>query len=656
MRGTGDGVSRPARRIARARLRRLPWLLFGFSFAAGALALVARANLFPLMSGDSDEPVYVYQARMLAQGHVTLAARLHAEFFYPWLFGQRGDRLFSQYQPGWPAVIAIAHLVGSERAALVFAAVSAVVATWCLAQELAPGSGAFAVVLLLISPMFVVQSGLYLPYLWSAALVTGALAGVVAGVKRPRKAPPLFVAGVLFGLALFTRPFDALIVAVVAGAYLLVALLRDGPGLRHAVPWALIGGLPFVLLTAVYNAHVTGSVVRFPLQAAERLDTFGFGIRKMALNQPTLDYTPHVALTSLARNVGSMSYWFAGSGLGLLLVIAAVVLHRRQREVWLVIAVIVVFPIAYFFWWATSLGDPGAADGLGPHYYLPAFTCLAVLGGWALRDLARRSRLLGALAIAAVLAGTLLMVSPVLHNGHVTTELQRAKANPLTAHSLSDAVVVMRADPSSYMLFDYPFLVGDPSLNSRVLYATDRGPDDAQLATLFPTRKLYQFVQRAEPGQSILHPSYIVEPMQVKTGSTVTLRFAATNTDSQRVIVAALKIDGRTVASQTLDQTARTGTVVPFEVVLDADASKRFGARPARLVANVGADSQVEVDVAFGPDIRRGRSTDVFERRYFVTRAGRQLAVQTPGLQYHRFDFGHLIWVRQNVGVHLIER
>ena len=108
--------------------------------AAGATALVAKAALFPFMSGDADEPVYVYQARMLAEGHVTLPVATHAEFFHPWLFGQRDGRLFSQYQPGWPAVIAVAHLFTNERIALVIAAVVAVVATWFLAREVSAGS------------------------------------------------------------------------------------------------------------------------------------------------------------------------------------------------------------------------------------------------------------------------------------------------------------------------------------------------------------------------------------------------------------------------------------------------------------------------------------------------------------------------------------
>src|SRR5947209_2993552 len=110
--------------------RRVPLPLVFVGLASGAAALVGRANLAPLMSGDADEPVYVYQARMLAQGHVTLPARVHAQFFHPWLFGQRDSRLFSQYQPGWPSVIALAHLLGDERVSLVIAAVAAVAATW----------------------------------------------------------------------------------------------------------------------------------------------------------------------------------------------------------------------------------------------------------------------------------------------------------------------------------------------------------------------------------------------------------------------------------------------------------------------------------------------------------------------------------------------
>ena len=280
-----------------------------------------------------------------------------------------------------------------------------------------------------------------------------------------------------------------------------------------------------------------------------------------------------------------MPHWFAGGGLGLLLALAAVVLHRRRREVWLLVAVVAVFPISYLFWWATDLAVSGVAKGLGPHYYIPTFSALAVLGGWALRDIARRSRALAGLGLAAVVAGSLFMAPTVLRNAHLTTQLQRAKASPLTSSSLTNAAVVMRADPASYMLLDYPFLVGDPSLNGRVLYAIDRGPASAMLAQLFPSRKLYQFVQLAQPGDSILEPTYGIEPLQVVSGQTLTLRFDATNTGNGPFVVATVRIAGRTVATQTLDRESHAGATEHFSVelvVLGANLPARSTQSPRR--------------------------------------------------------------------------
>ncbi|MDQ1386483.1 MAG: hypothetical protein QOG65_3862, partial [Actinomycetota bacterium] len=612
--------------------------------------------LFPLMSGDSDEPVYVYQGRMLTHGHTTLSAAMHAEFFHPWLFGRHGSRLFSQYQPGWPAVIALGHMLGDERVALAVAAIAAVVATWFLAQEIAPGSGGFAAVVLVLSPMFVVDAGLYLSYLWSAALVAGGLAGVLAGARTNRPAP-FCLSGALFGVAFLSRPFDAVIVAVVAAGYIVTVRWRDGPGTRVAVLWTAAGALPFLVLTALYNAHVTGNPFRFPLQAASRLDAFGFGTRAMAPGQPPLDYTPRAALSALVRNVGAVPLWFAGSGVGIVLAIAAVVMHRRRRETWVLVATIVVFPVGYFFWWATSLAASGAFTGLGPHYYVPAFVPLAVLAGWALRDLLRRSFALATIGMAAVIVGSLFMVPTILDNAHGTTALQRAKLAPFISARLTNAVVVMRTEPPrySFMLSGFPFLVDDPDRSGRVLYATDRGPGSADIVRRFPSRRLFQLVQRTEPGHALLQPSYVVEPLRIVTGPQVRLRFAATNVGPQPFVVATVTVDGRTVSTRTLATDSHAGATTQFDVVLGRGPVRLTSSARPTLVAAVTRDGEVRVDVGFGPDARRDHA-DVYERAYFVSRTVAGLAVQTPGLHYHRFVVDKVVWVRQNVGEHLAER
>jgi hypothetical protein len=381
----------------------------------------------------------------------------------------------------------------------------------------------------------------------------------------------------------------------------------------------------------------------------------------MAAGQPTIDYSPRVALNALARNVGAVPLWFAGGGVGVLLAVAAVVMHRRRRETWVLVATIAVFPVGYFSWWATSLAARGAFTGLGPHYYVPAFVPLAVLAGWALRDLLRRSFALVGVAGAAVVVGSLFMVPTILDNAHATTASQRAKLAPFTAARLTNAIVVMRTEPSrySYMLFDYPFLVDDPDQSGSVLYATDRGAATARLARQFPTRRLFQLVQRAEPGDALLRPSYVVEPLRIVSGTQVTLHFRTanpeTNKESQPFVVATVWVDGRMVATRTLATRSRAGATAAFDVVLGPAPVRLTSARPDTLVAQVARDGEVRVDVAFGPDARRDHA-DVYERAYFVTSTRGGLEVQTPGLQYHRFAIDRVVWVRQNVGARLAER
>src|SRR5262245_7284711 len=366
----------------------------GLAVAAGAIALLAKANLFPLLSGDADESVYIHQGRMLAEGHTKLAASTHALFFHPWLFGEHAGSLFSQYQPGWPAVIGSAHVLGSERAALVVAAAGAALAVWWLAREVEPRAAPYAAILFIVSPIFIIHSGLFLAYLWTTALVAGGTAAALAGI-RTRHWLPFVACGVLFGGAQLTRPFDALLVAVPVVVYVAIALWGNWPAFGRAALFLALGIAPLLLATLVYNAHITGSPTKFPLQAAEHLDTFGFGSRRMAPTEPVLHYTRHEAYRSFRKNTNMIPSWFAGGFLGLALALGAVVVHWRQGKAWLLVAMAAVVPLAYITWWATSLAAGTGAGGLGPHYYVPAFVPLAVLAGWFISDVVQRNRWLG---------------------------------------------------------------------------------------------------------------------------------------------------------------------------------------------------------------------------------------------------------------------
>jgi hypothetical protein len=621
--------------------------------AASAIALISKAALFPLFSGDSDESAYVYQARMLAQGHVTLSSRVHAEFFYPWLFGERNGRIFSQYQPGWPAVIAVGHVLGNEKISLVIVAMSLVLAIWFLAREIEPGSAPYAVGIFLLSPIFIIHSGLYLSYLWATALLAGGAAGVLAGL-RTRRAWPYVVAGACFGWAQLTRPVDALIVMVLLGVFVALRLRKEGHVLRRALFWLAVGLLPFLWVTIVYNTHLTGSPLRFPITAVEPLDKFGFGPRRAAPDTAPLDYTQDKAFEALSNNAGSVYRWLAGGGVGLALAAGAVILRGRRSETWLFVVIGLAFPAVYFFWWGTALSATGSRNGLGPHYWVPAFAFLAVLAGWTLHYLARRSSLLAALVAIGLVYGTFTTTPGMFDNAHFTDGLSRGKLHGvMVAGKLHNAVVVMRADPRRQTHLDYQFLVGDPELKDDVLYAADRGPRESDLAGQFPTRQLYQWIQRTEPGHPLFQPSYVMEPLQVKTGDTVTLGFDITG-DGPPVMMGYVSVDGVVLGKQTLDTAARRGTTHHFEVVLVAPGTPPPAPRPGTLVVAVGHDGVVQVGAAFGRDDDLGHS-DLWERRFFVATYPGRVAVQTPGLNFHVLRFNGEQWLAQNVEKHLVE-
>jgi hypothetical protein len=104
-----------------------------------------------------------------------------------------------------------------------------------------------------------------------------------------------------------------------------------------------------------------------------------------------------------------------------------------------------------------------------------------------------------------------------------------------------------------------------------------------------------------------------------------------------------------------LDRHAHAGSTAPFAVVLAAPGARLPAARPGLLVGRVEHDGQVQVDVAFGPDANGSTGADLYERRYYVSARDDALAVQTPGEQYHRFDFGKPVWVRENIDARLAE-
>lgn len=547
------------------------------ALVAGAAAVLTNLTLFPLYSLNRDDSVYVAMARLLETGAVTLPA--DADAFRPWASAVVGDRVVLKYTPPWPAVIAAGELLtGSPRAALaVSAAAAAVLVALLTAEVLRDRAVAVAAgALFALSPVVVVQSGTYLPYLFSLALGLGAAVLLLSGT-RLGSTPRLVAAGAVAGVAAFARPFDALLTVAPFAVAVLLARERGGLSRLGVVLRVAAGALPVLALTLVYNAVVVGGPFRLPFTVTGPQDTFGFGDRGV-FPQYTVHFTAADGVAGVLANLRGTPGWVAG---GLVLVALAVLglvrTHGALR--WAVAALAVVVPLGYLpFWGPYAIGVQWEGLELfGPFYWLPVVVPLAVFGAAGLLSVARRvawGRPLAAVLVGAMVLLTALAVPKPVAGHRAVTEEYRAVQRAVEEADLDDALLLLPRRGDLGFESDTPFLQNDRSLRQPVLYAEQRGAADLALAARFPDRALHR-LSEDDDGPPV------VEPLRVDAGPQVTLRLRLTNPTDAPVAVAYLRVGDRTY-EQPLDQASSPGEA--YEVSWTVAAPGAVPSDPATVV------------------------------------------------------------------------
>jgi 4-amino-4-deoxy-L-arabinose transferase-like glycosyltransferase len=493
--------------------------------AAVAVAALSHHFLFPAYSWNRDEPVYLWQTAALRDGFFSVPTGGFPTFFHPWLAGVRGGSFFSQYTLGWPVVLLAADVLGGTPAvALALGAALTVVGTYLLARELVddPRVALFAAVVMLVSPIVVIQSGTYLGYLFTLGLGLLFVTAVCSGVRTGKRGR-LVVAGLLVGWIFMTRPYDA----VLWGLGVIVALAWTYRGeprrlLRAAVPVGL-GFLPLLVATLAYNAHITGSLTQFPITAADPLDTFGFGWRRIMPTFGRAHYTVGQAVRSSGKQAGLLPIFLAGSYVLGLLALWNLWRERRDPRTRVLVLIGIVFPVGYFFFWGmyvSSITMPLS----GPIYYIPVYPILAIAGG---RELLRLWDARRKVAVWLVVAMVVLTV-PVAYNridaNRRISESQvpwKDSSAAAPAHSL-----VFQWRSGGYLMFQNPYSVNPAELNGSVLYAVDRGQENFRLMDAYPRRRPY--VQRTSippigevPNDHPKTPRVTLTPVRVVRGPAI---------------------------------------------------------------------------------------------------------------------------------------
>jgi hypothetical protein len=530
------------------------------------VSLWSRYTIFPAYSWNRDEPVYLWQVHVMRAGHFMTTDGGAPAFFQPWLTGAKDGVFFSQYTLGWPLVLLAANvLFGTPAFGLAFGAMLAVVGTYALAKELTRDHmlALVAAGVMLASPIIPIQGGVYLGYLFTLGLGLLFAAALLSGLRQERPWK-IVAAGALLGWIFLSRPFDALLWGAAVVGFVAYVRRRDWRSLIRPAGWFAVGLLPLFVATLAYNLYITGKVTQFPITAADPLDKYGFGLRRIAKKFPATDYTIFDAVKSTGKNGFYVPLFLAGTYVGVL--VAAVGLWWRRREIntLLLLAIMIVFPLGYVFFWGMHVSAITARMS-GPIYFVPLYAPLSILIAVVLVTLWRERRRVAFVLVPVLVVATIPLAWNRLDLNQNISQAQRPWRH--ATDSINGRALVFVDDGSPYLLFLDPFSENGAKLDDRVLYAVDRGPGNFALISRMKDRTPYreQASFRGDtlgPRERPNTPKIAITPLKVLKGGVISFHVRITNPKGRRAVAAYLRLGtSEKVSWRTLATDSHAGAV-----------------------------------------------------------------------------------------------
>jgi hypothetical protein len=517
--------------LCRERLTRDRQATLLLAVLTGVGIYLVGENVFPYLTSNHDEAVYLQQAEMLLEGQLTMTPPV-PESFRPWFFVVEDGEMYSKYNPVTAGLFAVGGLLGSYRLSLaVLAALAVALTDGVVSEVLDDRAGLLAAGLLAVSPLFVVQAAVFLPYV-PAFVLNLLFAWSYLRADRTGNNRWAGLAGGAVGLSFWARPYTAILFATpfVCHALWTLRTLDRATILRQALTAAL--GLAGVAVTLGYNAAMTGDPLLFPFEAFAPRDGIGFGER--ALVGYEREYTPALGVEATARNLWHFATrWTPATllGVGVALVGLGRLLRQPRRRtdprVLVVLATFVTITVGNFYFWGTLnvLGDLSTTnDGLiadfGPYYHFGLLLPTVTLGAVGVRSLidttaglrrrldGRSARLVTVVAIVGVLiaaGATVGAVADPLSDNYETTAQYEEAYEPFEEQSFENDLVFLPATYGDWLNHPFQPLRNDPDFDNEVVYALQNR--EFEVVDAFPDRTLYRYTFRGQwlpfAGQSV---------------------------------------------------------------------------------------------------------------------------------------------------------
>ena len=283
------------------------------ALVTGVTVLVLSHRVFPHLTTNHDEAVYLQQAAMLLDGQLFLTPPVETTF-RPWFFVNGSEGLYAKYSPVTAAVFAVGLALGDPRLSLAAVAAALIALTYAVGCEAFDRRTALlGSVLVAGTPFVLVQTAAFLPYAPTLAFELG-FAWAYLRATRTGSRRWAAGAGLAIGTAFFARPYTAVLFAA---PFVCHAMWTLGRGRTAFLRQSLVAaaGLCGVAATLAYNARMTGDPLTFPYQAFAPQDGLGFGTRRILGYER--DYTPALALRANAEAAWVLfTRWIVAGPLG----------------------------------------------------------------------------------------------------------------------------------------------------------------------------------------------------------------------------------------------------------------------------------------------------------------------------------------------------
>ena len=358
------------------------WVVVLVSLGALILYASVASAVFSRRPLLIDELAQVWQAQRYAEGRLWLPAPLHREFFSFLHLVDIGDRVYSQFPPGGPFMLALGVLVGAPW---LVGPVCGALVVWLfsrVARAAEPdASGRWVVgatLLFALTPFGVFMFGSHMNHVTSLLWILVAVVALIelVGSDRATTWRRMLLSlglGFGFGAAATIRPLDAFAFALPAAIWLCVRAGKSGPRWTENVIAGVGVALPLTAMMYV-NVQTTGHPLLFGYEVLWGT-THGLGFHAAPWGQP---HTPlrGIALASLYQ-WRLQSYLFETPFPSLLLPVGALLFTRRRLgalDRYLLGASALVI-LSYLLYWH---------DGffLGPRFVFPLLPALVL---WAAR-------------------------------------------------------------------------------------------------------------------------------------------------------------------------------------------------------------------------------------------------------------------------------